>query len=471
MVDYRLDINIGNGIVPMSNRLRDLPSIGKVLEHPEIIGLINIYSLNTVTQLVREIVNDARKSVLFDDSQSSLDVIVCKTKHKAEAKWNYAPVSVVNATGVILHTNLGRAILSTQAIEKMSTAAGDYTNLEYDLFEGKRGSRQKFVSNLINQLTGSEASLVVNNNAAAILLVLSAIASNKEAIVSRGESVEIGGGFRIPDVLRLSNARIVEVGTTNRTYVSDYEDAITDKTGAILVVHASNFKQTGFVHSPEISELVNVGINKGIPVIHDLGSGCFVDTTQFGLPQEPMPQDSIVKGVSLAMFSGDKLMGGPQCGIIAGRKEIVEVISRHPLYRAIRIDKVNLAGLTATLLHYVQNNHLEEIPILKMISQSESDLKLRSSNWQKAIGKSVGIIKGYSTIGGGSMPEETLPTWLLALSSGTNPARTRLIFDLLRKSKPPIIGRIENDMVLLDPRTVLPKQDDIFISEVAKILN
>jgi L-seryl-tRNA(Ser) seleniumtransferase len=452
----------------MTKRMRDLPAINKILEHPEIIDLIERYSLNNVTELVREIVGDVRRSMLEGEVESSIELIVSDTKKLAEQKWHYAPVAVVNATGVLIHTNLGRAALSESAVKSMSVAAGEYTNLEYDLSHGERGSRQNFVSSLINELTGAEASLVVNNNAAAMLLALAAISADKEVIVSRGESVEIGGGFRIPDVLKLSNAKIVEVGTTNRTYAKDYSAAVSENTGAILIVHASNFKQTGFVHSPSITELINVGVEREIPVIHDLGSGCFVDTTKFGLPSEPTPKDSISKGVEIAMFSGDKLLGGPQCGIIAGKKEVIEKLNQHPLYRAIRIDKVNLAGLTATLLHYIGENHLEEIPVLKMISQTESDLRLRSLHLQQSIGKSLKVIKGFSTIGGGSMPEETLPTWLLAISGQK---KSKIIFDSLRKSNPPIISRVENDMVLLDPRTVLPKYDDILISIISKILS
>ncbi len=452
----------------MTKKIRDLPSISKVLEHPEIVELIDTYSLNNVTELIRNIVSDVRQSVLVGNLEPSLQLIVSNTKKHAKQKWDYSPMAVVNATGVLIHTNLGRSALSESAVRSMAVAAGDYTNLEYDLAQGKRGSRQNFVSNLINELTGAEASLVVNNNAAAMLLALAAISSDKEVIVSRGESVEIGGGFRIPDVLKLSNAKIVEVGTTNRTYAKDYSNAVSEKTGALLIVHASNFKQTGFVHSPTITELINVGIEKEIPVIHDLGSGCFVDTTKFGLPSEPTPKESISEGVAIAMFSGDKLLGGPQCGIIAGKKEVIEKLSQHPLYRAIRIDKVNLAGLTATLLHYIRENHLEEIPVLKMISQTESDLRLRSLHLQQSIGKSVKVIKGFSTIGGGSMPEETLPTWLLAISGQE---KSKIIFDSLRKSNPPIISRIENDLVLLDPRTVLPKYDDVLISIISKILS
>ena len=452
----------------MIKKIRNLPSISKVLENPEIVELIDTYSLNNVTELVRSVVSDVRSAVLAGHLEPSLQLIVSNTKKLAEEKWDYSPVAVVNATGVLIHTNLGRSALSESAVKSMSVAAGDYTNLEYDLSQGKRGSRQNFVSKLINELTGAEASLVVNNNAAAMLLALAAISSNKEVIVSRSESVEIGGGFRIPDVLKLSNAKIVEIGTTNRTYAKDYENVVSDKTGAILIVHASNFKQTGFVHSPTITELINIGVKKGVPIIHDLGSGCFVDTTKFGLPSEPTPKESISKGVAIAMFSGDKLLGGPQCGIIAGKKEVIEKLSQHPLYRAIRIDKVNLAGLTATLLHYIRENHLEEIPVLKMISQTESGLRLRSLHLQQSVGKSLKVIKGFSTIGGGSMPEETLPTWLLAIPGKE---KSKMIFDSLRESNPPIISRIENDMVLLDPRTILPKYDDVLVSIISKILS
>ena len=343
----------------------------------------------------------------------------------------------------------------------MNDAASGYSDLEFELQRGQRGSRQAHVSSLITQVSGAEAALVVNNNASAVMLGLAALARGKEVIVSRGEAVEIGGGFRIPGVLAQSGARLVEVGATNRTYLSDYESAIGEETGAILKVHASNFRVTGFTHSVEIAELVALGRERNLPVLHDLGSGCLLDVSRFGLAYEPTVQDSISAGCGLSFFSGDKLLGGPQAGIIAGSKDLVQKLSAHPLARAVRIDKLSLAALAATLLHYLKEEAVTEIPVWRMISATESHLKERALALQKAIGPIASIAPGRSAIGGGSLPGETLPTWLVALDGNPD-----AMADVLRQADPPVIARIEDDKLVLDPRTIMADEEDAVVEAV-----
>ena len=352
---------------------------------------------------MRAEIDRARYAIRNGGSPQSPDLLIRSVERRAASLWRSLPTSVINATGVILHTNLGRAPLSDDAIDAMRAASEGYGDLELDLETGRRGSRQGRVAELICQLTGAEAALVVNNNASAVLLGLAAVAYGKEVIVSRGEAVEIGGGFRIPDVLRQSGATLVEVGTTNKTYVRDYEAAITENTGAILSVHASNFRVVGFTHTPSLQELVELGARFGVPVLHDLGSGCLLDTTQFGLAHEPMPQESIAAGASLAFFSGDKLLGGPQAGIVGGKSDLMSVVSRHPLARAVRIDKGSLAALNATLLHYLKGEETSKIPIWDMISQSQESLADRAEAWQSAVGGLTSVVPGESTVGGGSL--------------------------------------------------------------------
>ena len=346
----------------MAEALRSLPSVDRLLSDERIAGLAERYSRQAVAGLVREELASARLKITNGSAAPDMDGLVDGIGRSVEERWGGWPRRVINATGVILHTNLGRAPLGDDAIEAIRSTAVGYSDLELDLRTGSRGSRQAYISRLAGQLTGAESALVVNNNAAAVLLGLAAIASGQTVIVSRGEAVEIGGGFRIPDVLRQSGATLVEVGTTNRTYAGDYEAAITADTGAILAVHASNFKVMGFTHSPSIPELVEVGRRHGVPVLHDLGSGCLLDTSAYGLAREPTPQESIGAGVGLAFFSGDKLLGGPQAGIIAGRSALVSRVARHPMARAVRIDKLSMAALAATLLHYVKGRRRPRYP-------------------------------------------------------------------------------------------------------------
>ena len=441
----------------MATGFRAIPAVNLILADDRIIGLIERHSREAVLDLIRERLDEIRSEVGSGGPTPDVAEVVSAIERESDARWRPWPARVINATGVILHTNLGRAPLSAEAVHAMRRAASGYSDLELDLESGTRGSRQHHISRLVCQATGAQSAMVVNNNASAILLALAALASGKEVIVSRGEAVEIGGGFRIPDVLRQSGATLVEVGTTNRTYASDFEAAIGERTGAILSVHASNFRVTGFTHSPTLTELVEVGRRHGVPVLHDLGSGCLLHTAQFGLAPEPMPQESVRAGVSLGFFSGDKLLGGPQAGIIIGTSDAVETVSRHPLARAVRIDKVSMAALAATLLHYIRGEAVTEVPVWRMITTTEHDLNTMASQWAEAVGESAKVVRGESAIGGGSLPGETLPTWLTSIAGTGASGGAEGIARRLRGSCPPVVARIEDDRVLIDPRTVLPE--------------
>ena len=450
--------------------LRNLPSVERVLSSGPIRTLAEEYTRDWVAGLVRESIEEARGAIRSGAKAPGLEDIVSSVFQQIEVLGQAYPRPVINATGVIIHTNLGRAPLSLEAMEAMKQAAAGYSNLEIDLLEGKRGSRRAHIDALLRQLTGAEAAIVVNNNASAILLALSSLAGGKEVIVSRGEEVEIGGGFRIPDVLRQSGASLVEVGTTNRTYASDYERAVNDDTAALLKVHASNFRVEGFTHSVEPGELVDIGVRKGVAVLHDIGSGCLVNTRDYGLAEEPTPQESIAAGVGLVFFSGDKLLGGPQAGIVVGKKQLVDKLERHPLARAVRIDKVSLAALAATLLHYVKGEAGAKVPIWRMIGTACGELQARANRWQGVVGENALVLRGLSTIGGGSLPGETLDTWLLSLDCDGIPGGAEGVLKQLREHATPVIARIERARVLLDPRTVFPEQEESLLSAVKSAL-
>ncbi len=446
----------------MTSEFRSLPSVNAVLSDWRVQKLVDEYSHGAMLELVRAKLHDARGVIACGGEAPGLDDLVADVAGDTASLWRPRPSQVINATGVVLHTNLGRAPLSGEAVEAARLAAAGYADLELDLETGRRGSRQAQVSRLLRQLTGAEAAVAVNNNASALLIGLSAVASGKEVIVSRGEAIEIGGGFRIPDVMRQSGGALVEVGTTNRTYARDFEEAITDDTAAILSAHASNFRVTGFTHSPTIDDLAELGRRRGIPVLHDLGSGCLLDTTQFGLAREPRPQDSVAAGVSLSFFSGDKLLGGPQAGIIIGGRSLVDTVSRHPLARAVRIDKLSLASLAATLAHYLKGEAVEKIPVWRMIAEPRDSLRERASDWAAHLGGGAAVAEGLSTVGGGSLPGETLPTSLLSLRA-SNAAD---LASRLRRASPPVIARVKDAAVVLDPRTVLHDQDDALLAVV-----
>ncbi len=367
----------------------------------------------------------------------------------------------INATGVIIHTNLGRAPLSDDAIAAMREVAEGYSNLEYDLELGERGSRHEHVVGLLRAVTGAESGLVVNNNASALLLVLACLARGREVIISRGQLVEIGGGFRIPDVMRQSQADLVEVGTTNRTYASDYEAAISERTALLMRVHQSNFRQVGFVHQPSIDDLVEVGRRTGVPVVDDLGSGALLDTSRYGLDHEPMVQESIRAGADLVCFSGDKLLGGPQAGIIVGREDLVSRLRRHPLTRALRPGKLELAALGATLVHYLRGEAETEVPVWRMIAATPAQVEDRAQRLSSRLSDlplRFEVVDGHSAVGGGSLPGGTLPTRLLALVWPGGP-RPGELAHRLRRGDPPVVARVEKDRLVLDLRTVLPRED------------
>lgn len=454
----------------MTSRFREIPSVNQVLREPEVSELAGKHSHDSIVEIVREELAIARRAVAAGGGPPQIEDVAQSVADRATSRWKSWPETVINATGVILHTNLGRAPLSEESIQAAAVAASGYSNLEFDLETGKRGSRQAHISQLVCQATSAEAALVVNNNASAVMLGLAAIASGKEVIVSRGEAVEIGGGFRIPDVLRQSGATLVEVGTTNRTYARDFEAAINENTGAILSVHASNFRVMGFTHAPTTAELVEVGDRNGVPVLHDLGSGCLLDTRPYGLAWEPRPQESVHAGVALGFFSGDKLLGGPQAGIIVGKREYVDIAASHPLARAVRIDKMSMASLSATMLHYIRDEPTEKVPIWRMISASLDELRARALVWEESAGPWAEVVESRAAIGGGSLPGETIESVALRLDCAALGKSAESVLTQLRESSEPIIGRIEDNDVLLDLRTVLPGQDNAVVSALQLII-
>jgi len=443
-----------------------LPSVDALLQTDEVLALVRDFSHDAVTTVARDVLANARLFIEKNGNAPSIETMVAEIVHRADRAWGPWPNSVINATGVVLHTNLGRAPLSSAAASAAAASASIYSDLEFDMASGKRGSRNAHISELISQVSGAESGMAVNNNASGVLLTLAAVVASdrdkSEVIISRGEAVEIGGGFRVPDVMAQSGATLVEVGTTNRTYASDYEAAITPATAAILKVHPSNFVVEGFTHVPELAALVEVGKKHGIPVINDLGSGCLVDTRKYGLDQEPQVQDSVSDGAALTLFSGDKLLGGPQAGLIAGGKQWVDMVAKHPLARAVRIDKMTLSAIAATLVSYLKGAHEEEIPIWNMISMSEAEIIDRANKWRTEIGTGE-VEQARSAIGGGSLPGQTLPTSVLTIDPGGS---ADSFAANLRRSPTPVVARIENDQILLDPRTVLVDQDSAIVEAV-----
>ncbi|MGH2607059.1 MAG: L-seryl-tRNA(Sec) selenium transferase [Anaerolineales bacterium] len=444
--------------------LRDLPSVERLLQREPARRLIDSYGRTLAVEAIRECLDSVRRDMRDGASVPAPDDLLRRAQSSLEAWFPTTLHEVINATGVILHTNLGRAPLSRAARQALLAAAG-VTPLEFDLARGTRGRREAHVEGLLCRLTGAGAALVVNNNAAAVLLALTALARRREVLVSRSQLIEIGGGFRIPDVLRQSGARLVEVGTTNRTHLEDFAQAIGPRTALLLRAHHSNFRLLGFTAEPTLAQLAELARQHGLPLLDDLGSGAVLDTSAYGLGHEPTVQESLQAGASLVAFSGDKLLGGPQAGILAGEADAVERLRRHPLYRAVRADKLCLAALRATLVNYLKGEAAGEIPVWQMIAASEDELRKRTLGWRERLGAGD-LVPGRSTVGGGSLPEETLPTWLLALPARSADGLARR----LRRMDPPVIGRIESGRVVLDPRTILPEQEASFLSAVAAAL-
>ncbi len=446
--------------------LRKLPSVDKLLQADAVAGLVERHGRNLTLDALRAAIDDARQAILSGEPARAAETLIAETARRLVADVRPSLYPVINATGVIIHTNLGRAPLSERACRAMAQVAAGYSNLEYDIQAGERGSRYVHAAELLRRLTGAEDALVVNNNASAVLLTLTALAKGREVLISRGQLVEIGGGFRIPDVMRQSGAQLVEVGTTNRTYIRDYADPLHPiNTALLLRVHHSNFLITGFVHEPTLAELVTLGDEYAVPVMDDLGSGTLLDTESYGLAHEPTVQESIAAGASIVTASGDKLMGGPQAGLILGKADLIAKLRRHPLARAVRVDKTTLAALQATLLAYLEGKAAEEIPVWRMIATPLESLARRARKWQRALrhtGVPLSVISAESTVGGGSLPGQTLPTRALAISVASPDA----LAARLRTATPPVIARIEDDRLLLDPRTVLPEQDTGLIEVV-----
>jgi L-seryl-tRNA(Ser) seleniumtransferase len=445
--------------------VRALPAVHALVDHPAVAPLCAVHGHLLVVDAARAAIDAAREGVTGGAPVPALDALAADVRRRVEDATRARPMPVVNATGVILHTNLGRAPLSAAAAEAMAQVAAGYSDLEYDLVRGQRGSRHDLAGPLLCRLTGAEAALVVNNNAGATLLVLTALAADRGVVVSRGHLVEVGGGFRIPAVMAAGGARLVEVGTTNRTHLADYREVIDDDVALILRVHSSNFRMLGFVHEVPLADLVALGAETARPVVDDLGSGTLLDTAQFGLAPEPMVPASVAAGAALVTFSGDKLLGGPQAGLIVGRRDLVARLRAHPFTRALRPDKGTLAALHATLLHYARGEALEHVPVWRMIAAREADLAARAAAWRDALaarGVPARLVPGASAIGGGSLPGETLSTTLLALDS----ARPDDLAAALRAASVPIVARVEDGAVVLDPRTVLPAQDASVVAGV-----
>jgi len=454
----------------MESKFRHLPSVDRLLSEDRIKQLEESYPRVLLVELVRQQLEKERLSISSGNPCPPIDELIESVCAQAYALSHSSLRPVINATGVILHTNLGRAPLSQEAIAAMNLAARDYCNLEFDLDSGLRGSRHAHIEQILCQLTGAEAALVVNNNASAVLLALTALAKKKEVIVSRGQAVEIGGGFRIPEVMRQSGAKLVEVGTTNCTYAEDYEQVISQRTAALLRVHSSNFRVMGFTHSVTLEEMVALGSRYQLLVFDDLGSGCLLDTTKFGLDPEPVVQESIARGVDLAFFSGDKLLGGPQAGIIVGKKPLVDKLKKHALARAVRIDKIRLAGLVATLIHYLKDEAVTKIPVWRMISAPLGEIERRAEAWAQAPDGLAQVVEGESMIGGGSLPGGTLPTKLVALGGeGKRENLAQTLAQRLRSHDPPIVGRISENLLLLDPRSVLPEEDQAVLQALRSL--
>jgi L-seryl-tRNA(Ser) seleniumtransferase len=443
---------------------RALPSVDRLaraveehtqgsLPHTEIVGI------------ARTVLEQARGAIAQHEDAPTFDELVLRVLAAIEQLITPSLRPLINATGVVVQTNLGRAPLSTAALDAIQAVAQGYGNLEYDILAGERGSRYEHLNAMLARLTGTEAALAVNNNAAGVLLVLACFCAGKEVLVSRGQAVEIGGGFRIPDVLRQSGARLVEVGTTNRTYTHDYAAAITPDTAAILTVHRSNFRIVGFTHEPHEMELHHLTHEAGVLWIDDWGSGSLLRPEHYGLAADDTIQDRVAAGCDLVCFSGDKLLGGPQAGLIVGTSSAIGRLRKHPLLRALRVDKLTIAALEATLLSYARGRAEQEIPVWQMISAPLDRLEQRArtiaGQLQARHVQPVEVVTCESAVGGGSLPGATLPSWAVALAGSPDALHARL-----RQGQPAVVGRIAANRLLLDLRTVLPHQDEALVAAI-----
>ena len=460
--------------------MRQIPSVDELLAQPRLAALSKRTDRNLVVEVARAVLADLRARIAGDANSAALGLSAASVEelisNEVERILSRSLQPLINATGVILHTNLGRAPLPETVVDEFRRSATQYSNLEYDLEAGTRGKRDVHTAELLTRLTGAEAAMVVNNCAAAVLVTLAALARGGEVIVSRGELIEIGDGFRIPEIMEQSGAILREVGTTNRTRLADYENAINEKTRVLLRVHPSNFKVTGFTDKPPLEELVSLSQRSGLPLVEDLGSGCLVDLSEQGV-SEPTVKQSVDAGVSAVMFSGDKLLGGPQAGIIAGKKDLIDRVRRYPLFRALRVDKLTIAALEATLGAYLRAAW-DEIPTMRMIRMTPQEVKRRAENFIRELRPElpldeveIEIKDGTSLAGGGSTPSQSLPTKIIRIASARYSA-TKLEQRLRRApAGVSVIARVEDDRLILDLRTVFPEQEPLLIKTLAAVLH
>lgn len=454
-----------------TQQLRTLPAVDEILRQRPVAALADAFPHPMLVQWAREAVDECRKKILAEESLDAADVlsaIVDSVRRSAEYENAQRLQPVINATGVLLHTNLGRAPLPAKAVGRMQDAAG-YANVELNLVSGKRSKRGARAARLVAQLAGAEEAVITNNCAGATILVLQAIAAGREVIVSRGQLVEIGGGFRLPDVFASAGVSLREVGTTNRTYLRDYENAITEQTGAIIRVHRSNFAQTGFVTEPSIDEMVSIQRPNDIPVIDDIGSGCFNDLSSLGL-HEPTVPASVQSGADLSLFSGDKLFGGPQCGMVVGKRHWIEKLRRSPIMRAVRVDKLTLAALEATTEIHLAGHAKDEIPLLQMMFEQADEIRGRCEQLVSrlnAVGRyRLDVVSCQSQVGGGSIPGTSLPSFGVRVSGDS----IDRIATELRCGEPAVQSRVSQDAVLLDLRTVPAEEMDRMTARLASAL-
>ncbi len=459
--------------------LRKLPAVDQILKWPEIEKVLADNPRKLVLTAIRQALDEKRKRIIeslkppeedIGDDEILADVLV-----KLQKLSEFTLIPVVNATGIIVHTNLGRSLLAEEALERLRIISSSYSNLEYDLAVGHRGSRYVHAENILCELTGAEAALVVNNNAGAVLLVLNTLAQGKEVVVSRGQLVEIGGAFRIPDVMERSGARLRDVGCTNRTHLKDYEEAINENTALLMKVHNSNYMIIGFTNEVALPDLVELAHRYNLLAVEDLGSGSFIDLSRYGLKKEPTAREAIESGVDVVTFSGDKLLGGPQAGIILGKKELIARFKKNPLTRALRIDKLTLAALEATLRLYRDfDTAIKRIPTLRMITTPIEELTSEALKLKDKLEKVAGakfsfsVEDNYSQVGGGALPGQNIPTKVVSVVSEEYSAAS--IEKILRSFEPPIIGRIEHERYLLDVRTMTKSDFDVVQTAFSKII-
>ncbi|MGL4796935.1 MAG: L-seryl-tRNA(Sec) selenium transferase [Paraclostridium sp.] len=456
-----------------------LPSVDEMLNNKDIIAILNEYPRNIVIEAIRESIEEKRRAIVglqedFTKFKISIEEIAKSILNKCNFKYALSLKKVINATGTVIHTNLGRSLLSESIKDELWESASRYSNLEYDLDKGERGSRYTHLTETIKRLTGAEDVLVVNNNAAAVLLVLSTMAKGGEAIVSRGELVEVGGSFRIPSIMALSGAELVEIGSTNKTHLKDYEEAISDETKVLMKVHTSNYRILGFTQSVEVDELCELGRKHNLPVIEDLGSGVFIDVSKYGLTYEPTVLDSIKKGADIVTFSGDKMLGGPQAGIIVGKKEYISKMKKNQLTRALRVDKLTICALEATLRMYLDEEKArKEIPTLRMLTYSMEELEQKAKTLYSKLERldsyaNIRIESGLSQVGGGSMPLETIDSKVISITPREINVST--LEKKLRLSDSHVIARVYDDKYVLDVRTIFEDEFDILAKEIEKAL-